>query len=442
MIYHPAPMSSPPPRRRRRVLLVALAVVVLLAGAAGAVLALMKPGNVSHPNVEFTAPTTTATTPSPARPAKAKRDTFLWSTYGFTPNRARDYSGAPRRLEPPFHRGWTYRGGALLEFPPAIDGPKLYVLDDDGFLRAIDKHSGKVKWVRRLGMLAASSPAVGDGDVYAVALNGFSGARGRVAAYTSRRGHQLWARDLPSRAESSPLLHKGMLYFGSEDGTVYALDAKNGRTRWTYHASGAVKGGPALADGILYFGDYSGHVHAVGARTGHRVWSVGTSGARFGFGSGQFYSTAAVAFGRVYLGNTDGRVYSFAAHSGKLAWATGTGAYVYGSAAAADVPGLGPTVYIGSYDGNLYAFDARSGARRWSFSAGTKISGSATVVGRVVYFSDLQPANDTYGLDARTGRKVFFWPDGAFNPAVADRRAFYLTGKSNIYELLPRRRRH
>jgi outer membrane protein assembly factor BamB len=421
------------------VLLIALAVVVLLAGAAAAVLALIKPGNVSHPNVEFTAPTT-ATQPPPPAKAKPMADTFLWATYGFTPDRTRDFSAAPRDLRPPFHRGWTYRGGALLEFPPAIDGPSLYMLDDDGFLRAVDKHSGKVRWVRRVGRLAASSPAVGDGNVYVVALNGLSGSGGRVAAYTSGNGHQLWARELPSRAESSPLLHKGVLYFGSESGTVYALDAHSGRTRWTYQASGAVKGGPALAGGILYFGDYSGHVHAVRARDGARVWSVGTSGARFGFGSGTFYATAAVAFGRVYLGNTDGRVYSFAAHSGQLAWATGTGAYVYGSSAVADVPGLGPTVFVGSYNGNFYALDARSGAQRWSFSAGTKISGSATVVGNVVYFSDLQPANDTYGLDVRTGRKVFFWPDGAFNPAVADDRALYLTGKSQIYELLPGRR--
>jgi outer membrane protein assembly factor BamB len=177
----------------------------------------------------------------------------------------------------------------------------------------------------------------------------------------------------------------------------------------------------------------------VSAKSGRGVWSVGTSGTRFGFGSGRFYSTAAVAFGRVYLGNTDGRVYSFAASSGKLAWATGTGSYVYGSPAVAITPGLGPTVYLGSYDGSFYAFDARSGAVRWRYATGTKISGSATIVGNVVYFSNLQPANDTFGLNARTGKKVFGFPDGAFNPVVADRRAIYLAGYGNLYELLPKR---
>ncbi len=89
------------------------------------------------------------------------------------------------------------------------------------------------------------------------------------------------------------------------------------------------------------------------------------------------------------MGNTDGRVYSFAASTGQLAWATGTGAYVYASAAVDDTPGLGPTIYLGSYDGNFYAFNAKSGAIRWRHPAGGKISGSATIVGNVVYYSDL-----------------------------------------------------
>jgi outer membrane protein assembly factor BamB len=145
-----------------------------------------------------------------------------------------------------------------------------------------------------------------------------------------------------------------------------------------------------------------------------------------------------VAFGRVYMGNTDGRVYSFAQHTGQLAWATGTGAYVYASAAVADVAGLGPTVYLGSYDGYFYAFNAQSGAVRWRHLAGGRISGSPTIVNGVVYYSNLG-ARTTAGLDVRTGRQVFFFRDGAFNPIVADYKALYLSGYSTLYHLLPRR---
>jgi outer membrane protein assembly factor BamB len=139
----------------------------------------------------------------------------------------------------------------------------------------------------------------------------------------------------------------------------------------------------------------------------------------------------------VYLGNTDGRVYSFAERSGQLAWATGTGAYVYSSPAVAEIPGLGATVYIGSYDGNFYAFDARSGAVRWRHSAGGRISGSPTIIGDVVYYSNLG-SKTTAGLNVRTGQKVFAFSDGAFNPAIADPSAIYMVGYGAIYQFLPK----
>ena len=45
-----------------------------------------------------------------------------------------------------------------------------------------------------------------------------------------RDGKIRWSRTLPSRAESSPLVENGRMYFGSEDGTVYCLDERNGRS--------------------------------------------------------------------------------------------------------------------------------------------------------------------------------------------------------------------
>ena len=112
--------------------------------------------------------------------------------------------------------------------------------------------------------------------------------------------------------------------------------------------------------------------------------------------------------------------------------------YVYASPAVADVPGVGPTVYEGSYDGNFYAFNAQSGAIRWRHRAGGRISGSATVVGSIVYFSNLG-AKDTIGLSARTGHQVFGFPDGAFNPVVCDDGTVYLTGYTKLYQLIPKR---
>lgn len=442
----------PSPGSSRRLLrwgfAVAAALLVLGGGAVAFILA-HAPGNVSHPNVQFTAPAT-ATAPAPRPRPRRVVDRFQWPWYGFDAGRTRFFA-APAAIAPPLRVGWRFFDGALLEFPPVILHRTMFILDDDCAARAIDTRTGKVLWKRKLGTLCAASPAVSAGArlvlMPVLSVAGHSPGGGRFVALSTRTGRVAWSVPVEPGSESSPIVGGGSVYYGDQSGALVARRLTDGHLEWTYHASGAIKGGPALVGGVLYFGDYAGRAYAVRASDGRQVWAVGTDGARFGFGAGQFYATPAVAYGRVYMGNTDGRVYSFGARNGALAWATSTGAYVYSSAAVADPAGLGPTVYVGSYSGYLYAFNARSGQIRWSHRAGGRISGAATVIGDVVYYSDLG-SRTTTGLDAASGRVVFSFPDGAFTPVVADDHAIYLDGYNRIYELLPalgsaaRRRRH
>ncbi|WP_028060668.1 PQQ-binding-like beta-propeller repeat protein [Candidatus Solirubrobacter pratensis] len=426
--------------RRWQLVAGACALLAVLLAAGAAAFLLTRPGDISNPGVEFHAQTQTPTpTPSPS-PAPHKRagdpaDDFVWPVYGYTEGRTRYLAGPS--LRPPYARLWSVHARSLLEFPPAIGGRTLYLLDNDGIVWAIGKRHGAVHWKRRVGVLAASTPAYGGGRLYVTVLSRAPGRPGRVLAMRASDGKILWSRSLPSRTESPPLLDSGRIYFGSEDGTVYALRAGDGGVRWTFKADGSVKGGLALSDGKLYFGDYAGKMYAIRRADGSLVWRTGTSGAAFGLSSGQFYSTPAVAFGRVYIGNTDHYVYSFGADHGKLAWRRGTGGYVYSSPAVADVPGGRPAVYLGSYDGRFYALDAKSGRTLWTYHDGGTISGGTTIVGDIVYFSNNR-LKTTTGLGARTGRRVFKFNHGAFNPVVSDGERIYLTGSSSLYALRPK----
>ncbi|HWK26869.1 MAG TPA: PQQ-binding-like beta-propeller repeat protein [Solirubrobacter sp.] len=427
----------------RKKLLLGAAVVVLLLIAGGVVFALTRPPeDVSNPNVEFDAEPTATEVPDeiPQEPTKGSKQpdplrNFVWATYGYSKDR-RKFLPASKLLRPPFWRVWTYPGSVLLEFPPVMAEGKLFLLKNNGALHAIDKRTGKVRWKRKLGILAAASPAYGNGRVFVPLLQRGKNKAGAVYALDAKTGKILWKRLLPSRSESSPVFDNDRIYLGSENGTVYALRAGDGAVRWTFKASGAVKAGLALANGKLFFGDYAGRVYAIRQADGHQVWATGTKGGKFGLRSGQFYSTAAVAYGRVYIGNTDGRMYSFATSNGKLAWTKGTGSYVYASPAVAQLPGMKPTVYFGSYDGRFYAVDARTGRVRWSRNFGGKISGGATVVGDIVYFSNYGK-RDTTGLGVRTGKTVFKMRRGAFNPVISDGRTIFLTGFSSLYALRP-----
>jgi outer membrane protein assembly factor BamB len=431
------------PRRRRRILIGVAALIVVLVGA-GAVYALTRGGDVNNPDVEFHAePTQTPVPDEPTPSAKKKKGKrvdplarFVWPDYGYTKDRRR-YLPASFKVRPPFRRVWSRVDTSLLEFTPILVGPRLYQINNQGYVEALTKAKGKIVWRKKLGTLAAASPGLGGGRIYVSFLTRPGSSGGLVAAMRPRDGKVLWKRPLPSRTESSPLYLDGTVYFGSEGGTIYAVSARTGKTRWTFQAGGAVKAAVSYANGNLYFGDYGGRVYAVRARDGHLVWRTTTHGSHFGLGSGNFYSTATIAFGRVYIGNTDGSMYSFAADSGRLGWSKGTGSYVYASPGVAQVPGGQPTVYFGSYDGNFYAVDARSGATRWSYRSGGKISGAPTIVGNIVYFSD-SGMRTTTALNAVSGRKVWEFHKGAFNPVISDGRTIFLTGHSTQYAMRPK----
>jgi outer membrane protein assembly factor BamB len=103
----------------------------------------------------------------------------------------------------------------------------------------------------------------------------------------------------------------------------------------------------------------------------------------------------------------------------------------------ATAPRAGPTVFIGSFDGDFYALNARTGGVRWRHSGGGKIFGAPTVVGRVVYFSNLGLRN-TLGLNVSNGRRVWRFGHGAFSPVISDGKRIYLTTYRTLFALGPK----
>jgi outer membrane protein assembly factor BamB len=429
----PTKFISSARRRRRRWPFLLAGLLLIGAGAAVAVYLVFfqKEGNFLDPDAAFEEEPGTAQ-------KKPKPERFKWPVYGYTPGRTRHLDV---NLGPPARRVWSFKkGSGLIEFQPVLANGFLYYVNNGGMAFAVNAKNGKSRWKRKVGALNAASPAWDKGRLFIVTLKRSPGVEsGSIIALNAKTGKKLWSKQLPSRAESSPIVVNGVVYFGSENGTVYALRAKGGRQLWTYKASGAVKAALAYNKGNLYFGSYGGEVTALRARDGSRVWSTGTSGASFNR-SGNFYSTPAVAYGRVYIGNTDSFVYSFVAGSGSLAWRHATGDYVYAAPAVGTVPKLGPTVFIGSYDGYFYALDAKTGSVDWRQGGGgraARISGAPTIVGDIVYYSNLGRQN-TQGLDVRTGKRVWYFKHGAFNPVISDGKRLYVTTYSSVFGFVPK----
>ena len=379
---------------------------------------LKRPADVHNENATFV----------PQKPPKPEAKTVNWPMYGL--NAARTRYLPTTGVKPPYRLIWHYTERPLLEFPPVYAEGKLFFVNNNGYAYALDANTGKVLWERRIGILNASSPAFYKHRLYIVNL-----VPGHILKLDARTGKTIWKHTLPGRAESSPLVIDGTVYFGCENDQLFALNTRNGHPRWATTLGGPVKSAPAFHDGTIFVGDYGGYMNAVNAKTGTIKWQTASLGQGFGT-SGEFYSTPAVAFGRVYAGNNDDRVYSFDEKTGEIAWSFSTGGYVYSGPAVANSARTPPTVYIGSFDGNIYALKARSGEPRWQRSAGGQVVGSLSAIGNIVYVAEFTNGS-TNGFSMKDGHQVFHYKTGTYSPVISDGRRIYLVGYSSINALQP-----
>ncbi len=233
-----------PRSRKARVVVATLTTLILVAGAILAwALTHDRPGDVTNTDVAFeTAPTTTVAPP----PVKETAG-FEWPIYGYTPGRGRNFPlNQPAR--PPFVQRWAVRGNDLLEFGPGRRRQLAVPAEEQ---RRAVRHQAAQRGrlleeeARQPGGVVARLPQ-GRPVLHDPRGAAKGSKQGRVVAFNVEYPRVRWARTLPSRTESSPLVVGDTVYVGSENGTVYALRADDGLPRWTYKAERRRQGRPGL----------------------------------------------------------------------------------------------------------------------------------------------------------------------------------------------------
>lgn len=253
---------------------------------------------------------------------------------------------------------------------------------------------------------------------------------------------------------ASPVVWRGVVYVGSNDGNLYAVRAQDGRRIWQYETHGEVTSSPAVADNTVYFASTDGYVYAANAQTGALQWRFMTGGERRFRAPGihgikpagqmmddpfdMFISSPAIAAGTLYIGSGDHNVYALDSKTGALRWRFRTGDVVHATPAVA-----GGAVYIGSWDRNFYALDAATGALRWKFLTGDDqkihnqigIEGSASVADGIVYFGCRD--SHLYALDTRDGS--LRWKHDEFGswviatPAIYNGAIYFTTSDEHVF---------
>jgi len=204
-----------------------------------------------------------------------------------------------------------------------------------------------------LPVLAGGLVIVGSSDGYVLALDAHTGA--------ARWKTTLTAQDHPTTPGGSGAVADGLV-FVADDSTAYALDLATGAKRWSTPVT-STNPRPRVDDGVVYMGTSDGMV-GLDERTGAPVWHWrGPKGGASGFGP--------VADGVTYTAGADGRLYAIDIRSATTLWSHQTISDAVGTAEI-----IGDTIYVGTMQaaatdpvGALYALDRATGSERWMFQS-------------------------------------------------------------------------
>lgn len=218
-------------------------------------------------------------------------------------------------------------------------GDLLIVASCNGYVRALDKNTGAVRWT-----------------------------------YDTRPD------GAPLEFHGDPLIAEDLIILGSDfrqaEGVafVYAFEKATGKLRWKHRVPHGVMADIQRRGSNLYAVTLDDELICLDLATGDFKWKFAS-----GFTNNKFTrnSTPAVAGNRVFFGGLNGTLYALAADAGTLLWQREFGARI-----STSVVVHGESVYVGTANRQLYRLNADTG------TVGTELSVPATPHGPLLAAGD------------------------------------------------------
>ena len=228
---------------------------------------------------------------------------------------------------------------------------------------------------------------------------------------------------------TAPVIVDGVVYVGSDDGSLYALVADSGELLWSFATGDVIRSIPTVIDGTVYFGSNDNHLYALDAATGEELWRYDTEG--------WVQYSPTVGGNMVYFparAELDWAVHAVDAATGEVVWVS---KYPYPIDPRFTPAVHGDRLYAqGAEYGTFYALDAATGEVAWQAEVGGYVESAPTVLEGVVYLTVI---NQAYAFDEVTGELIWSVDTEEFPardfPALVVDGVYYLAPSSYVYAL-------
>jgi outer membrane protein assembly factor BamB len=289
---------------------------------------------------------------------------------------------------------------------PVVDQSRVYVGQDDGVLRALERETGRTLWAfatRRHYEEGSKTddqftgihgtPAFDDERVY---IGDYSGV---MYAVDRERGTLIWRNQLGGSIGSSPVLAKGYLWiaveFAEPNGRVFKLEPNTGAVLGMspylgHHVHGTVSLSPTKD--TLYVGNNHGTFYLLEGSTLAIKSRIELKE--------PIKATAALDTESVYVTAWDGALHAFAQSSLDPLYVVPTGARSMSSPAWQN-----DIVCFGSHDGIFRCVERNTGASLWQSEPLGVIQSSPTIVGANVVIGS--SAGHLVAFRITDGRKLW-----------------------------------
>ncbi len=150
--------------------------------------------------------------------------------------------------------------GSYVAASPAVRGDQAYVGHYTGEVIALDLTAGTVRW----RFAAAGAPAF-FASVAATATRIVAASRSGVVHGISRNeGKEIWTFQAQGDIDSSPVITRDCVLFGSQDGRITMLRFTTGESLWSYLLGSPISATVAVVDGWIVAGAHDGVLYAFG----------------------------------------------------------------------------------------------------------------------------------------------------------------------------------
>ena len=330
-----------------------------------------------------------------------------------------------------------------LASPPVVAGGRVFVVDTEARLHAIDAQTGRKVYEvfvgdsadddrarsaqRNRGALFGGGVSV-EGDRL-FATNGL----GDVVAFNGADGSQIWRKRPGGPLRGAPTLSNGNVYVVSQDNQILALRQTDGNVEWTEAGTLEVSGvfgvaAPAAAQGTVVAGFSSGELNAYRYENGRPVWQDTLSRTSISTTVGTVSDIDAepvIDQGRVFAIGSGGRMVALELVTGQRVWEINAGGI--------STPWVaGEWVFALTAEARMLAVARSNGRVRWATQlerwknekskkgpiswVGPVLAGNRLISisseGQIVYAS---PATGAVEATVKYGRPVSLAPVGANN---------------------------